>query len=73
MNVRAFPNLPPVQESLYVDKRFETERARAALIGAALYRRSADDGEVTFSIGMRRFATLDEAEDYLDRLEFKLK
>jgi hypothetical protein len=73
MNVRAFPNLPLVQESIYVDKRFETARAQAALmIGSALYRREADNGEVSYSIGIRRFATLDQVEDFLDRYEFKL-
>jgi len=58
----------PTQAAAFVDKLYETCRARCALAGAALYRRVDDDGQVVFVAGMRRFATLDQLEDWLDQI-----
>ena len=61
----------PVQAAELADvktKRLATARARCALLRGELRSLVADDGTVTFAIGMRRFATIDQVEDFLDHL-----
>lgn len=62
----------PTQMAERVDpdsKRFSTCRARVALLlGGALRRHVADDGTVVFAIGLRRFVSLDQVEDFLDQI-----
>lgn len=58
----------PSQAAVLAEKEFATLRARAALLGAALYRRT-QDGVETYVIGLRRFESLDQVEDFLDRIE----
>ena len=64
--------LRPTQMAEHVDpdtKAFATARARCALLGAALYRRIDDDGTTTFSIGLRKFESIAQVEDYLDTVD----
>ena len=64
--------LGPVAAAAIVDgeaKLFATARARCALLGAALYRRIDDDGTTTFSIGLRKFESIAQVEDYLDTVD----
>jgi hypothetical protein len=48
-------------------KRESTARARCALLGRAL-RRIDDDGAVTFAIGLHRFESIAQVEDFLDQI-----
>ena len=60
--------LTSVRAAEYADadsKREATLRARCALLGAVLNRHRAN-GVVMFSIGLRKFETISDAEDYMD-------
>lgn len=58
----------PSQAASYAEKEFATLRARCALLGAALYRRVDAGGAVTYAIGMRRFESVQQVEDWLDQV-----
>jgi len=49
-------------------KDFFTARARCAILGAAMYRHVADDGTATFTIGLRKFESIAQVEDFLDQI-----
>lgn len=58
----------PSQAAAYVEKEFANLRARCALLGAALYRRTDSSGAVTYAIGLRRFESLGQVEEFLDEI-----
>jgi hypothetical protein len=50
------------------EKRWQTCRARCALLGRELRRVVADDGRAVYSIGLHRFESIEQAEDFLDQI-----
>lgn len=57
------------EAAVYVDKTWETCRARTALLGAVLRKVELKDGSPGFAIGMCLFTSLDQVEDHLDRVQ----
>lgn len=58
----------PTQAAEYVDKAYETCRARVALLGGHL-RKVEADGVMIYMIGMQRFGSLAQLEVHLDRVQ----
>lgn len=58
----------PTQAAEFVDKREATAKARCCLAGIALKSIRLPDGQTVYAAGLLKFASIDQLEDWLDRL-----